>query len=265
MSRKSFVFFAALVAGVAVAAPTRAHGPQIQVTAEGGKIVTRRMFADEPYAPLQAITSIYVLPTVQQSGEWLVTPPSLTTGSGPGLAVGFGYDAANPGAHPFQTGGYTVGFADGLKRWDGAAFVDAGATQMRLNKNATTADTTDVGPFPSVTWNITVTSAGAHSGLGYRFLGDGISPTSPLPTGVYLLSLELSHGSLTKSDPYYFVIPRGVGGAEVQSAVAGLASAKGIAAGAIQSVVPEPGAAALAGAALATLAAHRRRTRVRAS
>jgi hypothetical protein len=251
---------AAIPCGVATA-----HGPQIQLTAESDKVVTRRMFEDGPYDPLTPATSIYVLPTVQQSGAWLVTPPNLTTGSGPGIAVGLGYDSGNPSAHLFQTGAYTVGIADGLKRWDGAAFVDAGATQMRVNKNATTAVTTDVGPFQSVTWSITVSNAEAHSGLGYRFLGDGVSDTSPLATGVYLLSLLLSHGSLTKSDPFYFVIPRGVSSGELNSAVAGLASSKGIAAGAIQQVVPEPGAMALCGAMLLGLARLQRRFSMRCS
>lgn len=240
-------------AGVAAA-----HGPQIQLTAETGKIVTRRMLADEPYSPLQPPTSIFVLPTVLQSGEWLITPPSLTTGTGPGVAVGYGYDTGNPSGHPFQTGAYTVGVADGLKRWDGAALVDAGATQMRINKNAIIAETTDAGPFASVTWTINVTSVGAHSGLGYRFLGDGVSPTSPVPSGVYVLSLELSHGSLTKSDPYYFVIPRGAAAGEVNAAVSALASSRGIAASAIQYVVPEPGSMTLCGAMLFGLAGWRR-------
>lgn len=239
--------------------PAAAHGPQIQLTAEGGKITTRRMFTDEPYAPLQAPTSIYVLPTVNQSGVWLVTPPSLSIGSGPGIAVGLGYDAGNAAAHPFQTGAYTVGIADGLKRWNGAAFADAGATQMRINKNAVTADTTDAGPFQSVTWNITVNNANAHSGLGYRFLGDGVSDTSLLPNGVYLLSLELSHGSLTKSDPYYFVIPRGPKDGQLESAISSLLAAESLPALSVQRVVPEPSAATLSGAMLLGLATWRRK------
>jgi hypothetical protein len=252
----------ALLAAASSAA--RAHGPQIQVTAEAGKILTHAMFVNEPYnAVLQPFKSAYVLPTVNISGEWLVRPNALSDPggeadiNGPGFAVGFGYDSMNPTIHPFQSGNYTVSFTDGLKRWTGSAFVDAGGTQFRVNKNAVAANTTDSGPFASVTWNINVTSSNAHSGLAFRFLGDGSSSTSPLPNGVYLASMELSHGSLTKSDPYYFLIPRAPGPGDVENAIAAL----GLPASAVQRVVPEPGSLGLCALALAALAVRRRRAK----
>ena len=46
--------------------------------------------------------------------------------------------------------------------------------------------------------------------MGFRFLGDGVSNTSALADGVYLLSLKVSTAGLTDSDPFYFVLPKGV-------------------------------------------------------
>ena len=42
----------------------RAHGPQIQVTSDAGKIVTRRLINDRPYGTaLTPATSVYVIMT----------------------------------------------------------------------------------------------------------------------------------------------------------------------------------------------------------
>ena len=164
--------FALVAALVATAAPVlHAHGPQIQLTAEAGKIITGQVMIDD-YVPVSPETSLYVLPVVNGSSQWLVQAPG-TAGSGPGIAVGFGFfDAAS---HPFKTGNYTTSIVDGLKKWNGASFVDAGATQLQLYKtvsgNPLTATTTDVGPFASLAYSLSVADEEAHTGMGYRFLG----------------------------------------------------------------------------------------------
>ena len=102
-------------------APAWCHGPQMQLTAEAGKIVTRQVMIDD-YTPVTAAASIYVLPVASVSNIWVVQPPG-TAGSGPGIAPGVGFvDAAS---HPFKTGNYTTSIVDGLKKWNGASFVDA--------------------------------------------------------------------------------------------------------------------------------------------
>lgn len=243
------------VAWLAACGFAEAHGPQIQVTGNTGQIVTRRMFANEPYDPLKPETRIYVIPVEEVGGNWFVKPPTATT-SGPGFAVGLGFDD-DPNDHPFQTGDYTLKFADGLLQWNGASFVNAGAAQLRANKGTTTADTSDTGPFASLTWTITVDSSEAHSGMTYRFLGDGTSPTSAPADGIYLLSLQLAHGSLLDSEPFYYVLPKGVPLGEASTAANYLAGLHGISPSAVQ-VVPEPAGVALVLLGLAGLPRRRR-------
>jgi hypothetical protein len=241
--------------------PSWAHGPQIQLTAENGKIVTRQVMIDD-YTPITPTTSIYVLPVANVSNQWLVQPPG-TAGAGPGIAVGVGFvDAAS---HPFKSGAYTTSLIDGLKKWNGVSFVDAGDAQLQLYKtvsgNPLTATTTDAGPFESITYNLNVTSEEAHTGMGFRFLGDGVSSTSALADGVYLLSLKASNMTLEESAPFYFMLPHGVTPAEAGAATLAFAQQQGIGAGAIQAMtaIPEPASMALITTAIGGCLAVRRR------
>jgi hypothetical protein len=265
---KALARAAMATAGLLAAAPVWAHGPQIQLTADGGQITTRRLLGDGPYGDaLTTPTRIYVMPTVSTSNVWVVKP---TTGfsSGPGIAPGYGVtDLASLATHPFQAGDYSVAFTGGLLKWDGAAFADAGATQMRAVKNAVTTTTSiDGGPSPLLTFSISGTSwqndlEEAHSGLAFRFLGDGVSETSGLPDGVYLASLQYSHGALTPSAPAYFIVPKGVSSTVAGEATYAWAASHGIAASQIQALtqIPEPTSAVLAaGAAVAALVLRRR-------
>jgi hypothetical protein len=167
-------------------------------------------------------------------------------------------DAAS---HPLKTGNFTITFIDGLKKWDGAAFVDPGATQLQAYKSVSNFTTTTDAGGNSITWNINVTASGSHSGMSYKFLGDGTSDTSGLGAGVYLASLKASHGTLIDSDPYYFLINQGAAPSTISQATASLAATKGIPAGAIQFLVPEPASAALGATAIALLLGHRCRSR----
>jgi hypothetical protein len=257
------LFFVLGLLAAGAVAPAWGHGPQIQLTAETGKIVTRQVMVDD-YVPLTAATSVYVLPVAQVSNIWVVQPPG-TAGSGPGIAPGVEFvDAAS---HPFKTGNYTTSIADGLKKWDGTTFVDAGDTQLQLYKtvsgNPLTATTTDSGPFASLTFPLTVSSEESHSGMGFRFLGDGVASTSTLADGVYLLSLKVSTPGLADSDPFYFVLPKGVAAGEAGAATRAFAQQQGIGFGAIQALtaIPEPTSAALAALALSGCLALRRRQR----
>src|SRR4051812_29478586 len=108
-----------------------AHGPQIQITDTGDKIVTRALVSNSPYGDTLAAEKLaYVLPILKAvSGSpstdfWTVMPNSSIDsilGSsqfqfGPGLAYGFGHTFAD-GYH------LMVSFVDPLKRWNGSAFV----------------------------------------------------------------------------------------------------------------------------------------------
>jgi hypothetical protein len=255
--------------GALAANSAKAHGPQIQLTATAGKIETRRLIANEPYdTTLQPLTSIYVLPAVNISNVWQIRPNALNSLaggaadiSGPGLAPGYGFTDAD--SHPFKTGNYTITFIDGLKKWDSGIsdFTDPGATQLQAYKSVANSTTTMDAGGNSITWNINVTSSNAHSGMSYKFLGDGASDTSGLNAGVYLASMKVSHGTLTDSDPYYFLIYQGVSASTVSQAANSLASSKGISAAAIQFIVPEPASATLGVIGLATLVRRRRSTR----
>jgi hypothetical protein len=259
MRLSGFIVIATLL-DFGVHTPAWGHGPQIQLTAEAGKIVARQVLIDD-YVPVSPVTSIYVLPVASVSSQWLVQPPG-TAGSGPGIAPGVGFvDAAS---HPFKSGAYTTSIVDGLKKWNGANFVDAGDAQLQLYKtvsgNPLTATTTDAGPFASITYNLNVTSEEAHTGMGFRFLGDGVSNTSPLADGVYLLSLKVSTTGLTDSDPFYFVLPKGVSPEVAGSATFAFAQQHGIGVGAIQAMtaIPEPASLTLAGLALCSFTAASR-------
>src|SRR6478752_1021029 len=114
-----------------------AHGPQIQITNDGGKIVTRQLIADGPYSnSLTAAKSVYVMPLLDFNGVSYSRPNSSIDPilgvpafpSGPGFA--YGYDLADGGPQLFATGSvFSLVFTDGLRRWDSSAFVDAGPTQ----------------------------------------------------------------------------------------------------------------------------------------
>jgi hypothetical protein len=251
-----------------------AHGPQIQITGDTGKIVTRRLLGDGPYSNnLTAPTSVYVMPLKEDLGVWYARPNGTLNMdgtpeffSGPGFVYGYGYDPLNPSVTPFTVGAkFNLRFVDGLKKWNGATFFDAGVTAFEAftggNPNAPsgTLSTSNISPFASLpvpggagTIGFAAEEEEAHSSVRYRMLGDGVSPTSPLPGGVYLASLQLLISSNDKapSDPFYFVLNKNAA-ADVPAAIESLNFAPSL----VQFVVPEPSAAALAGAAVAMFAA----------
>jgi hypothetical protein len=219
-----------------------------------------------------------VIPVLPSDGVWYSRPNSaldpitneLAFPSGPGLA--YGSDLVDDGPQEFAAGSVlSVEFAGGLKLWNGAAFVDAGATEIKAfrgqNVNISMppenyAVTTDMGPFdslslPTVTAGYVPQVANAHSSVRFALLGDGTSPTSNSPDGAYLLSMKITstEAGLDPSDAYHFVLHKNASAADVSAAVASLPFAPEF----VQ-YVPEPSSLALAAVAVA---AHsvRRRTR----
>ena len=79
-------------------------------------------------------------------------------------------------------------------------------------------------------------------------MGDGTSPTSASPDGVYLLSLRLSstQAGINPSDEYFFVLNKNAPWSTAASAVNSL----GISPSLVQWVVPEPHSLGLIGSAL---------------
>ena len=242
-----------------------ADGPQIQITGENGKIVTRTLLLDEPYAEhLTGEKSVYVIPVRENLGAWYSRPngefnPALnlpTYYSGPGIAYGYGYDPMNPADVDFAPGSIIrLGFTSGLKRWDGAAFVDAGATEVEAFRGSfaaptATARTSDSGPFASIAYaavDYAVEGADVHNTTRFRLLGDGISPATASLDAVYLLSLQYSstQPAMMSSDPFYFVLNKNMPLSTVQSAVNSL----GVSPDVVQ-FVPEPAAIGLAACGL---------------
>lgn len=265
---------AALTASIA-----SAHGPQIQITNDSGKIVTRNLILDGPYSTsLTSPKSVYVMPALDFSGVWYSRPnqaidPILLTPSfpsGPGFA--YGYDLADGGPQAFETGGvFSVTFTAGLKRWNGATFSDAGVTELKAFRGsdptistpaANFATTTDAGPFDSLSMAAIAAGYGAdgaevHGSLRFALLGDGSSPTSGSPDGVYLVSFQLSssQAGLNPSDPYFFVLNKNAAWSTVESAVNSL----GIAPSLQQWAVPEPASCVLILVGIAYVAGIRRR------
>jgi hypothetical protein len=269
-----FLRISGCLLAVTAAGRAAAHGPQMQVTLDGGKIVTRELLLDGEYSTsLTNPKNVYIMPLGVTANVWYSRPngallpggvPAFT--SGPGLAYGYGYDAmTNP--QPFPVGPqFELTFTAGLKSWNGSAFVDAGATQLEAFRgsgvNLVVARTSDAGPFQSIAFPSTISpSAGVsfaadeeetHTSVSYRMLGDGSSTTSALANGVYLASFQLGSTALSiqDSDPYYFVLSKNGNPAQLQAAVVSL----GVSAGQIQNlIVPEPAAVTLASGALVAI------------
>lgn len=255
----------------------RAHGPQIQITNDADKVITRQLISDAPYSStLTSPTKVYVMPLMPFGGVWYARPnnevdPILsqpTFFSGPGLA--YGYDQVDDGPQAFVEGSVlSVGFTDGLKHWTGAIFADAGDTQAKAfrGSNVDIADppesvgvTTDNSPFDSVSLEPVLANYGSagtevHGTIRFALLGDGTSPTSASLDGVYLLSLQLasSQAGLAPSDEYFFVLHKNVLAETVAAAVESL----GVAPSLVQ-FVPEPNSSFFIAASWLSLLLSRR-------
>lgn len=254
-------FVAALAASSAVA-----HGPQIQITNDNDKIVTRQLLQNEPYSSAVGLTapkSVYVIPVLQVT--YLGQPvsrvkPSNTQTFGPGFT--YGYDQVDGGDRDFASS-LNLHVA-GLQIWDGGSFVPTGLEQLGLlqsssNVNSDSTATTAGGGNLAIAISANYT-ADDHSSVRYTLLGDGSNPSAPSRDGVYLAALQLSgtqSSSLTPSDPFYFVFNKNASAAAISAAVGSL----GIAPELVQ-VVPEPRAALLAVIGLAMVGASSRRQRL---
>lgn len=257
-----------------------AHGPQMQVTNDNGKIVTRNVILDGPYSTqLTTPKSTYVMPLLESSGIWYsrpnpqvdaITQAPLFT-SGPGLA--YGYDLADGGPQAFAAGSVlSVQLTSGLQRWDGSQFVDAGTTQLKAFRgsdpaiqtpDANFAVTSDAAPFDSLSLAALAENYGseaeeAHASIRYVLLGDGASPTSAASDGVYLVSLRLtsSQTDLAASDPYQFVLHKNANPTALSAAIGSL----NVPADRVQ-YVPEPGTCGLLLVGLGVLVRQVRRRR----
>ncbi len=224
-----------------------AHGPQLQITATHGKIVTREILTDE-YTPLTTPKSVYVMEVLDYRGAWYTRPETVlnppghpttpgqpTYYSGPGLAFGVG--------QTFAVGRVlSLRFIDGLQLWNGTTFGDAGSAELQYYRGGSIgAEGQLVNPTASITTvdgsasDDLVFSAiadgyndGVHATARLRFLGDGTTTAEGLGTlaseptdGVYLASLVLSSNDpeVADSDPYYFVMHKGVPWSDVSAAV----------------------------------------------
>jgi hypothetical protein len=270
----TFTFAVAMGLATCVA---NAHGPQLQITDDNNKLVTRQIILDYPYSDsLTDPKSVYVIPVQQFNGIWYSQPNSdidpilmqTEFPSGPGLA--YGYDQADGGSRVFTAGTtFSENFTAGLKRWNGSAFVDPGTEQIGAFPGPQTAPadqaiTSDNGPFTRITFPaISATySEDDHFEARFRLLGDGTTPLSSSQDGVYLLSLQVTstQAGLAPSDPFYFVLRKNATDATTVAAVNSLISSLGIAPSLVQ-YVPEPGSLTLIVAGVACLVGYCRRYR----
>jgi hypothetical protein len=246
------------------------HGPQLQITNDEGKIVTRNIFFDSPYTELTSRKSLYVMPLMEYNGGWYSRPngevdPVLGLPvyySGPGLA--YGYDQVDGGARTLLADTIlSLNLTDGLKRWDGTSFVDPGSEQIQAFRGSAespsaTAITSDSGAVASLALPAIAADYDeeAHSTVRFRLLGDGTDPLSTSQDGVYLVSLNVAstQAGLASSDEFHFMLAKNAGLTEVSAAVA----ATGIDAAQVQ-FVPEPASIVLAAWAALGLAGWRRR------
>jgi hypothetical protein len=255
----------------------------MQITATNGKIVTRGVMTDV-YTPLTAPKSVYVMEVLDFRGVWyarpetVLNPPSHPTApgqptyySGPGLAFGIG--------QTFTAGSVlSLNFTTGLRLWNGSSFGDAGTTELQYYRGGSIGAggqlinpiasilTSDGSVSPSLAFSAIVGGYDdeAHSSARLRFLGDGTTTilgtgtiASEPADGVYLASLVVatSDPGVAASDPYWFVMHKGVPWSDVVAAVGAL----NVPNSAVQVLgVPEPSTLVLAGLALTALVSRRR-------
>ncbi len=237
MHARIFVLGACLALVVSTAS---AHGPQIQVTNDNNKIVTRQIILDGPYAnSLTAQKLVYVIPILQpvtgspSTSYWSVLPNSAIDPIlgvteyqfGPGLAYGYG--------HTFDAGQhFNVNFADSLKRWNGSTFADnpgpeeIGAFRGDATGPADTAFTTDSAPFQGLVFSdISATyNADSHSSMRFRVLGNGTSALVEPNDGIYLLRLQIAstQAGLDPTDVFSFVLYKNATPTDIATAVSSL-------------------------------------------
>lgn len=250
---------------------------------------------------------VYVSPlkfaSIASGNGWYVRPTDVLRGdlpapaypSGPGLTYRFAYqtgasatgwewgNASNPVANtalPNLAGtNFTYTLLDGLKTWNGTAWIDPGSEQVQIFRGDGTgaftgstvnAISTDAGGATFALSNVSATNKPGltsvpHSSVSLRLLGDGVSASTEGDDGIYLLSLKLSTNAtigttgvpVGESDPFYMVLYKNVSLADAASAANSFASANGIASSLVQLAVPEP-SSLLAMAGLAVVARRRR-------
>jgi hypothetical protein len=216
-----------------------AHGPQIQITRDNDKIVTRLLILESPYTAPSSPKSAYVIPLRETGGVWYTRPnnqPSETVPGAPqylsGPGVAYGSDQVDGGLRDFAAdANFVLNLVDGLKWWNGSAFVDPGAEQVQAFRGPAgspsfTATTNDGGLPSSLPFGLISATydSDAHGSASYRLLGDGTTPESAGDNGVYLLSLQLSstEAGLAPSEPYYFVLHKNASASELEAAVENL-------------------------------------------
>ncbi len=279
--------FASFVLGACAAlavSSVNAHGPQIQLTADNSKIVTRQLLPGNTYSSTNGLTapaSVYVMPVlpVTFNGNPVArVKPSNAETFGPGFTYGYDQSVVSPGARLF-TAGLEL-HLEGLQIWNGSAFVDTGAGMEQLGVRNTSGNTladshktimggdVHVPIAPTNILNGTYT-ADSHTSMRYQLLGDGLSETVASRDGVYLVSLELSGTqtmpSLMPSDTFYYILGKNVVYEDLTAVVNSFAASQGIGSNLVQfapNVVPEPGTITLIAMSLLGISALPRRTRL---
>ncbi len=255
-----------------------AHGPQIQITGDTGKIVTRQIVLDTPeYSNLTSPTRVYAMSLEEFNGAWFTRPNRKVDAfgepeyySGPGIA--YGIDLLDGGPQVFAAGAtLSFRFTAGLGLWNGTSFDDAGLTQLKAFRGgnasiaspatsfATTSDLPDLNDLVSINPALLDYGDGGvevHNTVRYALLGDGVSPTSSSPDGVYLASLQIvsDDTNMMPSEEFHFVMSKNATLAELNAASVSL----GFDASFVQNTtVPEPSTIALVGGMVALCALRR--------
>lgn len=234
----------AIVIAIASASLAAAHGPQLQISNQNGKIVTHQVIQEGPYAEMTNPKSLYVIPVREFNGGWYARPnntqrPAPIGGpqyySGPGLAYGSQAGTADA----FLEGeGLSLEFEAGLQVWDGAAFVGSIDHTVRafrgISDAAAEAFTSATAPFESLAFPQVKEGLEAHTTARFQLLG-GSKPAN----GLYLLSMSVSTSQpgVADSNLFQFLLNKNAT-AELPSALAALSFPTSL----VQ-VVPEPASA----------------------
>jgi len=219
-----------LSVGAAFASPAIASGVDVLLRPEANTVVTGA-FSDDTQMIVSQNERVFEAEFGENPAE-------------PNFADEPGFQSFDP---VFDGGDWSFAFVDAVRLWDGSDFdaVAPDTVTMRFGGLATPSTTSPTTPGDTAQgFSLPIPSGGFHDHLDITYNG----PATSASDGIYLISLTASVTGFETSDPFFFVMNRGLSEETHEAAIDFVRT----------EIVPAPGAAsAMLGAGL--IAGLRRR------